>query len=31
VLDALLVVSACPRDIVRTNAGEPTPLAVELL
>jgi uncharacterized protein YcgI (DUF1989 family) len=30
-LDCLLVLSACPQDIVRTNAGEPTPLAVELL
>jgi uncharacterized protein YcgI (DUF1989 family) len=30
-LGVLLVLSACPQDIVRTNAGEPTPLAVELL
>jgi uncharacterized protein YcgI (DUF1989 family) len=29
-LDCLLVLSACPQDIVRTNAGVPTPLAVEL-
>jgi uncharacterized protein YcgI (DUF1989 family) len=30
-LDAILVLSACPQDIVRTNAGDPTSLAVELL
>ena len=29
-LDVLLVLSACPQDIVRTNAGDPTGLAVEL-
>jgi hypothetical protein len=30
-LDVILVLSACPQDIVRTNAGDPTSLAVELL
>ena len=29
--DVICVLSACPQDIVRTNAGDPTPLAVELL
>jgi uncharacterized protein len=28
-LDCLIVVSACPQDIVQTNALEPTPLAIE--
>jgi uncharacterized protein len=28
-LDCLVVVSACPQDIVQTNALEPTPLALE--
>jgi uncharacterized protein YcgI (DUF1989 family) len=30
-LDLLLVVSACPQDIVPINAGEPTSVAIELL
>src|SRR5207244_3858063 len=25
-LDVVLVLSACPQDVVRTNAGDPTPL-----
>jgi uncharacterized protein len=29
-MDVICVLSACPQDIVRTNAGDPTPLAVEL-
>jgi uncharacterized protein YcgI (DUF1989 family) len=29
-LDCLVVVSACPQDIVQTNALEPTPLAIEV-
>jgi uncharacterized protein YcgI (DUF1989 family) len=29
--DVICVVSACPQDIVRTNAGDPTGLAVEIL
>ena len=29
--DVICVLSACPQDIVRTNAGDPTGLAVELL
>ena len=28
-LDCLLVLSACPQDIVQTNALAPTPLAIE--
>jgi uncharacterized protein len=28
-LDCLVVVSACPQDIVQTNALEPTPLAID--
>jgi len=30
-LDLLLVVSACPQDLVPINAGRPTPVAIELL
>jgi uncharacterized protein YcgI (DUF1989 family) len=30
-MDVICVLSACPQDIVRTNAGDPTPLAVEIL
>ncbi len=30
-LDCYVVVSACPQDIVAINAGNPTPLALELL
>jgi uncharacterized protein YcgI (DUF1989 family) len=29
--DALVVLSACPQDIVGINGGRPTPLAIELL
>jgi uncharacterized protein len=29
--DVICVLSACPQDIVKTNAGDPTPLRVELL
>jgi uncharacterized protein YcgI (DUF1989 family) len=30
-LDLILVVSACPQDIIRINEGNPTPVAVDLL
>jgi uncharacterized protein YcgI (DUF1989 family) len=30
-LDLILAVSACPQDIVRINAGNPTPIDLELL
>jgi uncharacterized protein YcgI (DUF1989 family) len=30
-LESFVVVSACPQDIVPINAGEPTPLEIELL
>lgn len=30
-LDCFVVVSACPQDIVPINAGEPTPIEIELL
>lgn len=30
-LDLVLVVSACPQDLVPINAGGPTPIAIELL
>jgi uncharacterized protein len=30
-LDLVLVVSACPQDIVQINEGKPSPLEIELL
>ncbi|GLW12962.1 hypothetical protein Misp01_80900 [Microtetraspora sp. NBRC 13810] len=29
-MDCLLVVSACPQDLVQINGGDPTPLAIDL-
>ncbi|MEO3788253.1 urea carboxylase-associated family protein [Actinocorallia sp. B10E7] len=31
VMDCVLVVSACPQDLVDINGGDPTPLAIDLL
>ena len=30
-IDCLVVVSACPQDIVAINGNDPTPIAIELL
>jgi uncharacterized protein len=30
-MDCLVVVSACPQDIVPINGNDPTPVAIELL
>jgi len=30
-LDCIFVVSSCPQDIIKINAGDPTPILVEVL
>jgi len=31
VMDCVLVLSACPQDVVGINGGRPTPLAIDIL